>query len=76
MSEGKKDRTAPRVTNDSLIAQARIKKGMTQEELARRMGVSGSMVGTWERGARTPKLSSLKKIAAALGCSYTDLIED
>ena len=39
------------------------------------VSVPASLVSQWERGVRKPKLISIEKISAALGCPITDLIE-
>lgn len=73
------DRVMPRQTNvihASRIAQLRIARGWTQHDLAERMGVSSDMIGCWERGKKHPKLSTLQRIAAALGCNCADLIDN
>lgn len=47
----------------------RKKKNMTQAELAKKIGVSSNQViNHYETGFRTPSLSMLRKIAAALDC--------
>lgn len=48
------------------IRKTRKEKGLTQEELAERMGVTQSMVGQYETNKQPPKLDTLKKIAKAL----------
>lgn len=57
---------------DPLIAAlkaARIEQGLTQIEVARRMGRSTSQVIChWENAARSPSLISLNEWAYALGC--------
>lgn len=48
------------------IRKARKAKGLTQEELAKSLGVSFAMIGQYERGERNPKLDTLQRIADAL----------
>lgn len=67
-------RQAPRHTNDSPIAAARIDKGMTQKQLADALGVGQSIIARWETGGRVPKMQTLQRIAAALGVDWTTLI--
>lgn len=67
-------RRAPRKTNDSKIAQARMAAGMTQQQLAECIGVSWQQISNWERGDRNPKLGALQRIAEATGCKLEDLI--
>ena len=68
-------RIKPRHTGDSLIAQARLKAGLTQAELAERIGVGQKMITAWETGYRKPKLDTIRKIATALGIDWLTLIE-
>lgn len=71
----KSPRTAPRRTGtDSPITRARMAAGMTQGQLAEAIGVHAQDIGRWERGERNPKLASLQRMAAAMGCELTDLI--
>lgn len=60
--------------NVSLIARARLSAGLTQSQLAERIGVAAQHVGRWERGERKPKIDALIKIADALGCDVRDLM--
>ena len=65
----------PRKTgSDSLLAQMRREKGLTQSELAAKIGCYAKDVSRWETGARTPGAESLAKLAAALGCTSDDII--
>lgn len=65
----------PRKTGrDSALAQLRSERGMTQRELAARVGCYAKDVSRWETGARTPGAESLAKLAAALGCTSDDII--
>lgn len=54
----------------------RTKLGITQEELARRAGLSVSMVQSIEGGRRTGAVKTLKKLAKVLGVSMDELISD
>lgn len=56
-----------------LIKKARKEKGLTQEELGKRLNVSASMIGQYETGVRNPKRTTLQKIADALGVSLSTL---
>lgn len=68
-------RQAPRLTNDSLIAAARIEAGMTQAELAAQLGVPQPQIAKWETGARRPKVENLARIAAALNVPLERLLQ-
>lgn len=69
------DRTQPRKTNDSLLAHLRMERGLTQKELAELVGCYPKDISRWETGERNPGSKSLIKLAAALNCKITDLIE-
>jgi transcriptional regulator with XRE-family HTH domain len=46
-----------------------------QEDVAHAAGISTSTLSRVERGLHQPSLPTLRKIAAALGVSLTDLID-
>lgn len=48
------------------IRQARETAGLTQEELGRRLGISGVAVGHYERAARAVGIAELERIAEIL----------
>ena len=68
-------RQAPRRTNSSPIAAARIEAGMTQAELAAKLDVPQPQIAKWETGARHPKVENLARIAAALGVPLERLLQ-
>ena len=55
-----------RIPNGDEIRELRRKVGMTQTDLAREAGMSQSMIARIESGGVDPRLSTLKKILAAL----------
>lgn len=57
------------------IKAARKAAGMTQRELAERMGLSPQTVAQWENDLRNPKFQTLKRIAGALNISAYDLLD-
>ena len=57
-----------------LLRQLRRQKGMTQNGLAQRLGLSGKTVSKWECGQGCPDLSVLPELAAILGVSMEDLL--
>ena len=71
-----RDYTVPRHTNESKIAQARLKKGWTQGQLADAIGVKQSQIAGWETGVRKPKVDALMRIADAMGIDWTTLIQE
>lgn len=50
------------------------KAGITQGELAERMGVHIITVSRWVRGEIEPPISTLKEIAALLDCTVQELL--
>jgi transcriptional regulator with XRE-family HTH domain len=56
------------------IKQLRKRREMTQEALARSARVSLAYIGRLETGHHDPKLSTLRKLAKALGVPVADLI--
>lgn len=66
----------PRKTgSDSALAQLRSERGMTQRELADRIGCYPKDVSRWETGTTLPGTASLLKLAAALDCSCEDILK-
>jgi len=55
------------------IKAAREKAGLTQEQVAERIGVTQPTYAGWETGKRNPKQETLKKIAAAIGIDVSQL---
>lgn len=56
------------------IRSLRKSQKLSQEKLARLVGVAKTRVSEWETGKVVPLSTTLKKIADALGCSVNDLI--
>lgn len=52
----------------------RTKMGLTQEELADKVGVARSIVTRYELGDRTPPLATLTRLAKIFDCSLDDLV--
>lgn len=57
------------------IASLRKEKGMTQLDLARKMGVTDKAVSKWERNLSFPDVASLPMLAEQLGVSVDELLE-
>ena len=56
--------------NDSVaekIKSAREKAGLTQAQLAEKVGTTSQNISQYERGIRNPKYNTLEKIARSLG---------
>ena len=62
-------------TLGALIARTRKEKGMTQLELAEKMGVTDKAVSKWERDLSCPDVSSLPTLAQVLGLSLEELMQ-
>lgn len=57
----------------SRIKTYREKRGLTQSQLADRLGICQSAVAKWETGGFTPSTANLLALAEALGCSIDAL---
>lgn len=55
------------------LRKARISKGLTQQELAKKIGLSRSALSNIELGRHTPQLSIAKKLAKELDASIEEL---
>ncbi len=58
------------------IKTGRERLGLTQEGLAKRLGVSQQAVTKWETGESRPRAEKLPEIARLLGCSVDDLFKE
>ena len=54
---------------------ARVRAGLTQAQLAERMGTSQSAVARLESGRRLPSVATLEKLAAATGSKLRIVLE-
>ena len=61
-------------TIGSRISKYRKEKGMTQEELASRLGVSSQAVSKWENDLSCPDISLLPALCQALGVTSDELL--
>ena len=55
----------------TLLRRTRERQGLTQQELARRLGRPQSMVARWESGEHEFTLATLARLAEALECCLT-----
>lgn len=62
------------MTTGARIKAARKAAGMTQAELANRLGIPYQSIGQWENDLRNPKYETLQKIADALGVTVLYLM--
>ena len=62
-------------TFGNMVAALRKEKGMTQLELAEKMGVTDKAVSKWERDFSFPDVSSIPKLAEILDVSVDELMQ-
>ncbi|OUP72343.1 transcriptional regulator [Erysipelatoclostridium sp. An173] len=62
-------------TFGNIIVSLRKEKGMTQLELAEKMGVTDKAVSKWERDLSFPDVSSIPKLAEIFEVSVDDLMQ-
>ena len=58
------------------IYKYRKAKGLTQIQLAERVGVSGQAVSKWEIGSSAPDILLLPELSKALGVSISELFDE
>jgi transcriptional regulator with XRE-family HTH domain len=54
-----------------LLREARLRAGLTQAELGRRVGRTQSQIARWERGDVKPSLETLRQLIRACGLELT-----
>ncbi len=54
----------------------RLSRGLSKSEVGRRIGVTRSMVGRYEKGKSSIGADRLKALAAALDCTVDDLLRE
>lgn len=57
-----------------VVRQQREASGISQEDLADRAGLHRTYISLIERGLRTSSITTVQRLAEALGVSMTDLI--
>ncbi len=63
------------MTTGQKLAKLRREHGLTQEELAERLGVTRQAVGRWETDATYPEINNLVRIGELYGCSMDYLLK-
>ncbi|MGN0629982.1 MAG: helix-turn-helix domain-containing protein [Ruminococcus sp.] len=53
----------------------RKKLGITQKELANKLGVTPNAISQWENGVRNPSLENVKRLADILHCTTDDILK-
>lgn len=56
------------------IAECRKEKGLTQNQLAEKLGVTDKAVSKWENGRCMPDISSLQPLTQELGITINELL--
>lgn len=56
------------------LADKRKRAGLTQSELAERVGLKYAAISSYETGVSFPKRKTLEKMAEVLNCNAADLI--
>lgn len=60
----------------SALAARRKEKGLTQAELAHRVGIAQRTVAAYEGGERRPSVDVAKRLARELGMNWTEFYDD
>ena len=58
------------------LKELRQRYGYSQAQLSRKVGIEPSQLSEWERGVKSPTLTSIERIAEALGASIHDLVDE
>lgn len=66
----------PRDTgNKTRLAWVRIEVGLTQNQVAEKIGASQRALSFWEAGKTFPPIQMYKKLAELYGCKIDDLVD-
>lgn len=57
------------------LKQLRLARGLTQQELAEKVGTTQQSIARWEKDAAQPRAESLAKLSAALGWNARDIFQ-
>jgi transcriptional regulator with XRE-family HTH domain len=79
-SQAKKRVSQPKLGDEGAVFGARlremrIERGLTQPDLAGRVGTSASNISDLERGIKVPTLTTIARLANALSCNVTELVK-
>lgn len=55
------------------LKAARVNKGLTQEELAKKVNVTKKTVWSWENGNTKPKIDKIELLCSVLETSYDNI---
>ena len=78
-SQARKPATQPKLGDEGALFGARlremrIERGLTQPDIASRVGTSASNISDLERGIKVPTLTTVARLADALDCKVTELV--
>lgn len=59
-----------------LLKDARVKKSLTQRDVAERLGVKDNTISNWETGKTEPDIETFITLCLIYGVNYTDLLEE
>src|SRR5437764_551448 len=79
-SQAKRHASQPKLGEEGALFGARlremrIERGLTQPDLANQVGTSASNISDLERGIKVPTLTTIARLAKALECNVTELVE-
>ena len=58
------------------LRRLRLQAGLSQEDLAHKVGVHRNFIGALERGERNPTLVSVERVADALGAEPSEMFRE
>jgi transcriptional regulator with XRE-family HTH domain len=58
------------------LRELREKNGLSQSELAERVGIPIDSIQNWEQGRTRPRIEALGKLARALGVTLDELLQE
>lgn len=59
--------------NNKMFKKMRLKRGLTQEAIAKKIGVTREAVSRWEAGVSSPRTELLPKLSKLLKCKIDEL---
>ena len=57
------------------LKKKRLAAGLSQKELADKLGIVQSAISAWESGEKMPRAAQLPELAAALHCTIDELYQ-
>ena len=57
------------------LREKRVKKNITQVEVADKLGYRSQFIANWERGASSPPVPALRKLVAIYGISQKEVLD-